>query len=31
VAKKGLTQLFDEWESEGAKKEEPKAAKRKKK
>jgi 4-carboxymuconolactone decarboxylase len=31
VAKKGLTQLFDEWELEEAKKEEPKAAKRKKK
>lgn len=30
VAKKGLTQLFDEWELEGANKEEPKAAKRKK-
>ncbi len=31
VAKKGLTQLFDEWELEEAKKEVPKAAKRKKK
>lgn len=31
VAKKGLTQLFDEWESEDAKKAVPKAAKRKKK
>ena len=31
VAKKGLTQLFDEWELEEAKREAPKAAKRKKK
>jgi len=30
VAKKGLTQLFDEWELEEAKKEEPRSAKRKK-
>jgi len=29
VAKKGLTQLFDEWELEEAKKEEPRSAKRK--
>jgi alkylhydroperoxidase/carboxymuconolactone decarboxylase family protein YurZ len=31
VAKKGLTQLFDEWDLEEAKKEQPKATKRKKK
>jgi len=30
VAKKGLTQLFDEWELEEAKKEKPRSAKRKK-
>ena len=30
VAKKGLTQLFDEWELEEAKREKPRAAKRKK-
>ena len=29
VAKKGLTQLFDEWELEEAKKEKPRSAKRK--